>query len=241
MHPLLPYNIFPSGDMAITIEFGHIINTAVNEVINTLYHFFYNNPFGGCVEVVPAYTSITIYYDPLVLSKQVLNNETISATATRKIEEVIQAAGRRQPQPNRELSVPVCYDPVFAIDMAAIAEHSKMNMQEIVTLHSGTKYRVYMLGFLPGFAYMGEVDERLNLPRKKMPQKIASGSVGITGRQTGIYPLNSPGGWNIIGRTPVQLFETSGDTIHTFFEPGDIVKFYPISKNEFKNYKGGSV
>lgn len=241
MYSLPPYNIFPSGDRAITIEFGHHINPVVNEIINTLYHYLSNNPFQGCVEVVPAYTSISVYYDPLVLSRQVLNNETISATAIRKLEDLLQTVISQKPQQNRELLVPVCYDPIFAVDIADIAEQTKINVQDIVTLHSGVRYRVYMLGFLPGFAYMGEVDERLYMPRKKVPQKIAAGSVGITGRQTGIYPLNSPGGWNILGRTPLQLYETTENTLQTFFEPGDIVKFYPISINEFKNYKSRGI
>lgn len=238
MHSLPPYSIFSSGDMAITIEFGHQINPGVNEIINTLYHYFTGNPFRGCIEVVPAYKSITIYYDPLILSGQVLNNETISATAIREIEKLIQVVSKLQPLQNREINVPVCYDPTFALDITTIADHTKMSPAKIIAIHCAVRYRVYMLGFLPGFAYMGEVDKRLYMPRKKLPQKIAAGSVGITGKQTGIYPLNSPGGWNIIGRTPEQLFETSGDTIQTFFEPGDIVQFYPISINEFKNYKG---
>lgn len=239
MNSLPPYSIFPSGDMAITIDFGHRIGPAVNETINTLYHYIAGNPFEGYIEAVPAYCSITIYYSPLVMARQVLHNETISATAAREIEHLLQSLGQRQLQRNRELMVPVCYDPIYAIDIFTIAEQTKMDIQEIIALHSAAEYRVYMLGFLPGFAYMGELDERLYMPRKKLPQKVAAGSVGITGRQTGIYPLDSPGGWNIIGRTPVRLFETSGDTIQTFFEPGDIVKFYPIRKNEFKNYKGG--
>ena len=149
MHSLPPYSIFSSGDMAITIEFGHQINPGVNEIINTLYHYFTGNPFRGCIEVVPAYKSITIYYDPLILSGQVLNNETISATAIREIEKLIQVVSKLQPLQNREINVPVCYDPTFALDITTIADHTKMSPAKIIAIHCAVRYRVYMLGFLP--------------------------------------------------------------------------------------------
>ena len=128
--------------------------------------------------------------------------------------------------------IPVCYDDEFAIDLRWIAEQKNLTREEIVHLHSSRQYRVYMLGFLPGFPYMGEVNEKIVVRRKPEPKQILAGSVGIAGKQTGIYPLNSPGGWQIIGRTPRKLFDQDA-LLPVSLNAGDQVEFYPISKEEF--------
>jgi len=136
----------------------------------------------------------------------------------------------------RNLKVPVCYDDEFAPDIKYIIKEKKICKQELIQLHTQRTYRVYMIGFLPGFAYMGEVDVKIAMNRKTSPQNVSKGSVGIAGNQTGIYPMDSPGGWNIIGKTPVELYETNENGMNTYFKAGDIVQFFSISKNEFENY-----
>ncbi len=136
----------------------------------------------------------------------------------------------------RNLHIPVCYSLKYGLDLPEISKHIKLPVDEIIRLHTAGKYKVYMLGFLPGFAYMGDVDERIAVPRKSEPRlSIEPGSLGIAGTQTGIYPLASPGGWQIIGRTPVKLFDKEkGDAV--YFRAGDEVEFYTITEDEFDNY-----
>ena len=132
------------------------------------------------------------------------------------------------------LEFPVCYEPEFATDIHAVAAINKISVEEVIALHLSKTYRVYMLGFLPGFSYLGEVDERIATPRKREPVAVAPGSVGIAGKQTGIYSLASPGGWQIIGRTPVKLFDAYADN-PVLLRPGDKVRFFSINKNEIKD------
>ena len=138
--------------------------------------------------------------------------------------------------PSRKIKIPVCYAEKYALDINEISKEKKLPVDEIIRLHTAKKYRVYMIGFLPGFAYMGEVDEQIAIPRKAQPRtKVEAGSVGIAGMQTGIYPLNSPGGWQIIGKTPVKLFNKEKDD-PVLLQPGDEIEFYSITKDEFTNY-----
>ena len=136
------------------------------------------------------------------------------------------------------LTIPVCYDDEYAPDLQHICETKKISKEALVSIHTSKTYRVYMLGFLPGFAYMGELDEAISFPRKKQPGITAAGSVGIAGRQTGIYPLQSPGGWQIIGRTPLKIFDAAKEN-PTYLKAGDEVRFISISKHEFNHYPGG--
>lgn len=133
----------------------------------------------------------------------------------------------------RSFRIPVCYEQEFAPDLGWVAGQRGLGKEEVIRLHCTPTYRVYMIGFLPGFSYMGTVDERLQLPRKERPVPVAAGGVGIAGMQTGIYPLNSPGGWQIIGRTPLRLFNVDLDP-PVYLQTGDHVQFFPISSDEFR-------
>jgi inhibitor of KinA len=138
--------------------------------------------------------------------------------------------------PWRSLRIPVCYDLAFGIDLKTLARASKLLVDEVIALHTQQTYHVYMLGFLPGFAYMGIVDDKIAIPRLSTPRKhVPAGSVGIAGNQTGIYPVDSPGGWNIIGRTPVKLFDPESESL-TVLQPGDEVSFIPISKSVYESF-----
>jgi inhibitor of KinA len=135
----------------------------------------------------------------------------------------------------KTIKVPVCYADKFATDIYYLAKQNDLTVEEIIQLHTSRTYRVYMLGFIPGFAYMGVVDDRLVIKRKPVPRTVVAGSVGIAGKQTGIYPLESPGGWQIIGRTPVKPFDPDREP-PVLFEPGDLIKFYSITEDEFADY-----
>jgi inhibitor of KinA len=245
MIDLPSYHIFPLGDSAITLDFGNIIDETINEKVIALFHSLSKEPLPGMIEVVPAYSSLTIYYDIFQLRKSVSSNETVYEWMTDQLEKRLQLPLLQNDSLSRLIKIPVCYDKEFALDIEEIANEKNITIDEVIRIHTSQPYRVFMLGFLPGFAYMGVIDRQIEMHRKLQPrQKVDAGSVGIAGRQTGIYPLASPGGWQIIGRTPLKLFGTQsnvpegevyGETI-CLLHPGDNVRFYSISKNEFENY-----
>ena len=196
-------------------------------------------PVEGMTEVVPAYSSLAIYYDVLKLREKITAEQTVFQFMKNKIKILLQE--ENEPLLNneqKEISIPVCYDKEFATDLEWMSLQLKIPAEEIIQLHTSKIYHVFMLGFLPGFAYMGEVDEKIMIPRKPQPVQVAAGSVGIAGKQTGVYPLISPGGWQIIGRTPVNMFNKNKKE-PTLVKAGDNVQFYSISKDEFENIKSG--
>jgi inhibitor of KinA len=232
-----PFSIFPLGDSALTIDFGNRIDDAVNKKVLRLFHKLKNDPQLRVLDLVPAYSSLTIYYElPMVLDP----DKTAFDLMCEKIEVMTQVLDQPEDSKTNLLELPVCYSKRFALDLEALASYNKLSVQEVIRIHTSKTYRVYMLGFLPGFSYMGEVDERISMPRKSEPRlNVFAGAVGIAGKQTGIYPLESPGGWQIIGRTPVSLFRKD-DAQPVLFQPGDEVKFYSISEDEFENYQAGN-
>lgn len=226
------YTIFSIGDSALTIDFGNVIDKNTNKKIISLFNAIRKDPLTGMIDAIPAYSSLSIIYDPFLIRKNFSKNDTAFDWIKGQTEKFLQQHIKSNEEQSRLIKIPVCYDEKFGIDLIRIAEEKKLSKEEIIQLHTTKQYRVYMLGFLPGFPYMGEVDERIAMSRKSQPQSVAAGSVGIAGKQTGIYSLSSPGGWNIIGRTPLQLFDQSKDE-PTLLRAGDIVEFYSISKEEF--------
>lgn len=236
MSQTLPaYHVFPLGDSALTVDFGNHIDERINRIVLGLVKQVKQSSFPGIIEVFPAYSSLTICYDVLALSKNVSGEMTVFDWLKKKVQGWISSFHDKQEEQQRTLDIPVCYDKQFAPDLGKIAHDKHLSVEEFIQIHTSATYRVYMLGFLPGFAYMGDVDERIATPRKLQPANVAAGSVGIAARQTGIYPLSSPGGWQIIGRTPLQLFD-AGNREMTLFKPGDLVKFVPITINEFTDH-----
>ncbi len=231
------YNIFPLGDSALTIDFGNKIDENVNNRVLSLFNQLKEVNYSEILDIVPSYTSLTVHYNVFSITNKYQHNRTAFEIISEKVEKVINRTGKSPSQKNKQiLKVPVCYLPEFGLDIQEIAREKNISIEEVVRLHSGKKYRVYMIGFLPGFPYMGEVDEKISMSRKQQPRvKVPAGSVGIAANQTGIYPFDSPGGWNIIGQTPLQIF-CKEEAKLTFFEAGDEVEFYSISKDEFNNY-----
>ena len=234
--PDLPYRIFSLGDAAITVDFGNRIDETINNDVIARFNQLRQEPLPGMIEAVPAYSSLSIYYDITALRKKIPPGQTVYEWMKGQLEERLKQPVQQDQITGRLLRIPVCYDEEFARDIQTLAGTKNISVEEVIQIHVSKKYKVYMLGFLPGFPYMGEVDERIAMPRKAQPAKIKEGSVGIAGKQTGIYPLASPGGWQIIGRTPLKLFDIAVEE-PTLLRAGDIVQFYSITKNEFELIK----
>ena len=235
MSPAFPYTIFPLGDSALTIDFGNTIDIEINNYVLGLFHHFKGGNNTGIIDIVPAYSSLTFYYNVGII-RQITSNKTAFETVKQVIEQELYEVLEPETKQLRKIRIPVCYSSTFGPDLPFIASEKNIASEQIIQLHTSRLYTVYMIGFLPGFPYMGEVDDAIVIPRKKQPRtKVPQGAVGIAGKQTGIYPLESPGGWQIIGRTPLKLFD-NGKVHPVLLEPGDSVQFYPITEDEFENY-----
>jgi inhibitor of KinA len=213
-----------AGDAALVVELGDAIDPQVNRCVHALAHVLEECPAVGLGEAVPSYRSLLVHYDPLWLSWA-----EVKALVTRSLHKCQESP----PLEPRQVEIPTAYGREFGPDIAFVAEHHGLSVEEVIRLHSGAIYTVYMLGFTPGFPYLGGLPARLATPRLATPrQSVPAGSVGIAGPQTGIYPLATPGGWQLIGRTPAALFDP-GRTPPALLEPGDQVRFVPISAEEF--------
>lgn len=238
MYPDLSYTIYPLSESALVIDFGQHTEVSINQKVISIYDQFIATPFSWKHEWVPAYSSLTLYVDLFDFQQREPSKDPLSSL------EIIIRERLSQLVPQSELdhplhAIPVCYDMAFGPDQEEWVKSSGLSIEQLIALHTDREYRVCFLGFLPGFAYMAEVDERIAVPRKQQPSaRVPAGSVGIAGRQTGIYPLASPGGWNVIGRTPIHLFKPE-ETKPVVFRAGDRVRFYPITKHEFDHYEGG--
>ncbi len=229
--PLIDYQITSLSDRSVLVIFGNIPDDAINEKVVGLHKALMQSRFVGFVESVPAYASLAVFYD----IKKISRHTDTSAFAF--VKEYLQQLLEKQLQISIQSSpvkkIPVCYDESFGIDLREMAELRRLTINEIIGLHTAVIYKVYMIGFLPGFAYMGTVDDKLSTPRKDQPRlNVAAGSVGIAGSQTGIYPMDSPGGWQIIGKTPLQLFDTA-KSAPCLLSAGDRVQFFSITLDEF--------
>lgn len=232
------WSIYALGDDAVTIEFGNCISESYNRKVLQLFTALQKNPIPGMVEAVPAYSSLTVYYDIFFLRNKIAAMATVQQWVIQEIEKRCTSMQVNDDIVSEDLpivSIPVCYEPAFAPDMDFICQQKKAAPAQIINLHTSPVYRVYMIGFLPGFAYMGETAEQLHISRKEKPVQVTKGSVGLAGRQTGIYPSHSPGGWQIIGRTPLSLFDASKQP-PVLLKPGNRIQFYSISSYEFENY-----
>lgn len=226
------YVIHPLGDSAVILKWEQEISLAIHQAVMKTYHCLHALSSPYILDLIPAYASLTIIYD----AAQVRNNERIPGLQwmTTYVEKSLKAQSSVPIAAPRELQIPVCYDPSLGPDITAMAASRNMTIEDIITLHSETIYTVYLTGFLPGFPYMGKVCPALETPRRQQPRlQVPAGSVGIAGAQTGIYPLASPGGWNIIGQTPLRMFDAA-NTDPCYCHPGDRVQFIPITLETFR-------
>ena len=217
--------IFPLGDAALTVSFGNEISLEFNKKVLRLARFIENNQFTGFIETVPAYSSLSVFYDIFKVRKEFPDFETAFHFVKNFVENALQNLNELTEKETRMIEIPVCFDEKSALDLGFIASFNSLKKKEVIEIFTSKIYRVFLLGFLPGFAYMGELDERIAAPRKDTPRKkVPRGSVGIAGRQTGIYSLESPGGWQIIGKTDLELFTPENEN-PTYLRAGDFVKF----------------
>lgn len=216
------------GDRAVLVELGDDISPQINQKVRGLYIGTKGHRIKGIKDLVPSYRSLMAVYDPLVISLNSLES---------KMNEIWNALDdARLPDP-RTVEIPVVYGDKYGPDLEWIADYHKMTPQDVIRLHTQPTYQVYMIGFMPGYPYMGEVPDELVTPRRKTPRThVPRGSVGIAQKQTGIYPVASPGGWQIIGRTPVRLFDPQGKP-PSFLEMGDRVKFFVITEQELLRWR----
>jgi inhibitor of KinA len=235
------YSIFQLGDQAVTFSFNNAIGQEHHPRIMAMKAWLHDRAFAGLLDSIVSYHSLTLIYDAFRVKQ-----EHAVVHAFEFVQEKLKEAYRSSEQQEKKIStvclrIPVCYESCFAYDLEFISAHAGLTPQEVIDLHVHQRYRVYMIGFLPGFPYLGEVDKRIAVSRKEKPRaKVEAGSVGIAGVQTGIYPVDSPGGWQIIGRTPLTLFAKNEDP-PVRIEAGDEVQFYPISKQAFENYSESSL
>lgn len=216
---------YPLGDRAIVLAFGHTIAKSTNLLIQQVCATLDTLVHPAILEYVPAFTTITIYYDPLQLTYPDVMGLIKGHLTTLAADEGQELAEKR---------IPVWYD---GPDLDDVAKHTGLDRYTIVHLHTEPVYRVYMIGFVPGFPYLGGMDKRLATPRRETPRlRIAAGSVGIAGEQTGVYPMETPGGWQIIGQTPLNLFDMTREQ-PSFLALGDRLRFEAIDKETFIKLK----
>jgi inhibitor of KinA len=220
----------------LLFSYGNVIDTAINEKIITLHNLIAAQPFPGFIETVPAYASLAVFYDAVSIKH---HHPTIARAFEFVKKNITKLAASITHTPTdkwaEETIIPVYYN---GEDLDYIARVHQITTVEVIQLHTGVTYRVFMTGFLPGFAYMGTVNEKIITQRKEKPRlQVAAGSVGIAGAQTGIYPVASPGGWQLIGTTPLQLFNKEKEN-PCLLKAGDRVQFVSITKKEFEQGNG---
>ena len=215
----------PAGDAALTVEFGNRIALSLNRKVRALATALEKAALAGVVEVVPTYRSLTIYYDPLSLSLADLRHSVEGLLD--RLEEI------PLPAP-RVVTIPTVYGGEFGPDLPSVARHCGLTEEQVIRLHTRPTYHVYMLGFTAGYPYLGGMSKRLTTPRLPSPRlRVPAGSVGIGGNQTGVYSVESPGGWRLIGRTPLTLFDPAWE-VPVLIRPGDQVQFVRITPDEYE-------
>jgi len=220
--------ILTAGDAALLIEFGKEISPEINAKITATVQLMKEQHIEGVVDIIPAFCSLLINYDPRVLSYDELS---------KRMKRLLNMDIKTGESKRRVFEIPVCYGGKYGPDLANIAEHAGLTEEEVVKIHSSRDYLIYMLGFLPGFCYLGGLDERIHTPRLANPRlKINAGSVGIGGSQTGIYPLDSPGGWQLMGMTPVKTYDPGRD-VPILLSAGDYIRFIPVEEEEYLRIK----
>ena len=218
---------FPLGEGAFIVEFGRVISKDLNRKAIALADLLDRQPFAGYVESVPAYASTAVFYDLSRVRRAFPAQETAFNAVRSVVEPLISVIDEPLESQARLVEIPAVFDIDAGPDLGRVSENAGLSCDEVIGIFTSPEYQVYMLGFLPGFAYLGDVDERIATPRRRSPRiTVPPGSIGIAGRQAGVYSLSSPGGWQIIGRTQLKLFDpTSAEP--SLLKPGDHVIFVP--------------
>ena len=238
------YQLLPVGEAALMVEFGKGINPETNKKVKALADYLDQRPLPGMLEYVSAYSSVTVFYNPAQvkqfqkeqwhLQPKLLAYQVLAEL----LKEVLSKLDNGVATVPRTVEIPVCYGGEFGPDLAYVAEYNNITIEEVIEIHCQGQYLVYMIGFAPGFPYLGGMSEKIATPRRPSPRlEIPAGSVGIAGMQTGVYPIATPGGWQLIGRTPLSLFRPQ-DECPSLLQAGDIIRFRPIPLAEYGEYEG---
>ena len=219
----MKFEVKPYGADAVLLSFGDEISLDVHNQVKQLYAELRNHAKKGIRAVIPSYCAVTVLFEPAMVSL----NDVV------ELSKYIVHNSKDQKDRKYMVRIPVCYDKDFALDWQVVSDFTGLNWEEIIELHCSNQYLVYMLGFIPGFLYLGGLNEQISIPRKSSPRlKTPKGAVGLAGNQTGVYPLETPGGWQVIGNTPVELIGTNKPIV----EMGDCLEFFPISKRQYASY-----
>ena len=230
--------IVPLGDSALVVRVRERFDDAPEETLDEVLRAFQrirNAAIPGVIELAPAYTSVAVFFDPVTVAKTTETPHKLFDSVVECIRAAVVGDADIEPdaRSSRTFEIPVCYDPEFGPDLNHVAEHTRMSPTEVVDFHTTGEYRVACIGFVPGFPFLTGLPTKLATPRRDVPRKeIPPGAVGIGGAQTGIYPLRSPGGWNLIGRTPLRLFDPDTNP-PTVLRAGDCVRFRAVTRDEF--------
>ena len=220
--PIKTLQFYPAGDSALVVEFGQTIDEAINDQVHAMAGWVAQQRIRGVLEVLPTFRSLMIYYDPLRISYNKL---------VKRIGACPDFSDARSMVEKKILEVPCCYD---GPDLDSMEQLTGLPTDKIIEIHSGVDYKIYMMGFLPGFVYLGGLDPRICAPRLETPRtRIEPGSVGIGGSQTGVYPVASPGGWRILGYTPLKFYDPSRED-PILCKAGEYIRFIPISRAEYE-------
>lgn len=214
-----------AGDKAITVEFGDEIKEEINKLVRSMSYAINNKNIKGIIEIIPTYRSISIQYNPLEITIEDL---------IERLKEIYANIDSIQLPPAKVIEIPTVYGGEYGPDIEFVSQHNNISTDEVIKFHTSVDYLVYMLGFTPGFTYLGGLPREIETPRLKTPRtKIPAGSTGIAGKQTGIYPIESPGGWQLIGRTPLKLYDPKRNP-PIILNAGDYLRFISIGEKEYK-------
>ncbi|MDC3411993.1 5-oxoprolinase subunit PxpB [Aquibacillus sp. 3ASR75-11] len=232
----MEFRLHPLGDNAVIIEVGEEMNIESQKNVEILCSFFDTQPFDWIIEYIPAFTTVAVFYDPVKIQKKHKSDflkfpYDYACDALNKILVELQLNETTEP---RIVEIPVCYGGELGPDIEHVASYNGITTKEVMDIHSKGDYLVHMIGFAPGFPYIGGMSDKIATPRRTSPRlKIPAGTVGIAGKQTGVYPIETPGGWQLIGRTPIKLF-LPNEATPSLLKAGDKIKFTPISNERYK-------
>ncbi|MDT3425757.1 inhibitor of KinA [Paenibacillus forsythiae] len=234
----MAWSLHPLGDSAVSVEFGRSIRAEIHKEISAAVQRIERDPFPGFIECLPSFTAVTVYYDLAALRIPEPNRTAFGHVCSILRDKLSRAENGLQIESERVIDIPVCYGGEFGPDLGLVAEWNGLSEEEVVSIHAGGQYLVHAIGFAPGFPYLGGMPGTIAAPRKETPRlRIPAGSVGIAGAQTGIYPIETPGGWQIIGRTPLELFRPDNSP-PTLLQGGDTIRFRPIGPEEYRGLRG---
>jgi inhibitor of KinA len=232
---ILKIELMPLGEGAVLVEFGREIRPEIHQKVKAFSDYLETHSFPGFLEFVAAFSSVTVFYDPFLVNRKEERPFQSVCCILLAMLDVVQTVNEKSPD---IVEIPVCYGGEFGPDLEFVAKYHGLEEEKVIELHTQGRYLVYMIGFAPGFPYLGGLSEQIATPRRSSPRLvIPAGSVGIAGAQTGVYPIETPGGWQLIGRTPLQLFQPKNTSLPTLLQAGNMIRFRAISPKEYQSYQ----